>query len=228
MVQDFDLDDDGIERFDIGLLDNQQQRLPCVLVLDSSYSMTGPPIDELNKGLLLFENELKNDEDACKKVQIMVIKCNGNKPTIVTDWTDAEDFTSPSMVASGNTPLGEACQLAAEEIEKRKKEYNDNGVKFLKPWLFIISDGEPNDVWRDKAAKLKQMEDNDKFLTFVVAVEDAKIHILQEFSTQEVKKLNGIEFTKLFQWISASVKIGSRKINDGHTMQLPPVDWSSA
>ena len=118
MPQDFNLDDDDeIEHFDIGLLDNQQQRLPCVLVLDSSYSMTGAPIEELNKGLKVFENELKNDEDACKKVQIMVIKCSGNKPIIMSDWTDAEEFSSPKMVASGNTPLGEACELAAEQIE---------------------------------------------------------------------------------------------------------------
>ena len=49
---------------DIQLDNNTEQRLPCVLVLDGSASMKGPPIDELNKGLKVLQEELQKDEIA--------------------------------------------------------------------------------------------------------------------------------------------------------------------
>ena len=52
---------------DVTLRDNTNQRLPCVLVLDGSGSMAGSPIEELNAGLRLLEDELKKD-DISKKV----------------------------------------------------------------------------------------------------------------------------------------------------------------
>ena len=33
--------------FDLELMNNQEQRLPCVLILDTSTSMLGQPIEEL-------------------------------------------------------------------------------------------------------------------------------------------------------------------------------------
>lgn len=44
---------------DVALVDNSEQRTPLVLVLDRSGSMAGAPIDQLNQGLQLLEQELK-------------------------------------------------------------------------------------------------------------------------------------------------------------------------
>ena len=123
---------------DIALQDNTSQRLPCVLVLDGSGSMEGNPISELNQGLKTLEEELKKDDTASQRVQLLVIRLgDDDKATILTDWTDAIDFKAPSLEAYGRTPLGKAMQLALEKIGVDQNIAKDIGIKFLKiamPW----------------------------------------------------------------------------------------------
>jgi hypothetical protein len=38
--------------------ENPEPRVPCVLIVDTSTSMQGPRIDELNKGLAFYKDEL--------------------------------------------------------------------------------------------------------------------------------------------------------------------------
>ena len=214
------------QEFDLELINNQEQRLPCVLILDTSASMSGNPIEELQTGLDYFAQDVKSDDDASQKVQIMVIKCGGSAE-IISNWTDAENFEAPELYADGMTPMGTAVTLAAEEIENRKKEFRNNGVSYLKPWVFIMSDGAPNDNWQTAASNFKQLEKDGKFTVFTIAVGDADQDILSEFSNREPQKLKGIDFTKLFVWISKSVRIGSQKVSDSDKTSLPPIDWAS-
>ena len=215
-----------VQEFDLELMNNQEQRLPCVLVLDTSASMHGDPIDELSAGLDIFAEELKSDDDASQKVQVLIVKCGGNAE-ILSDWIDAESFEPPSLSASGGTPLGEAVSLAADALESRKQEYRQAGVSYLKPWLFIISDGVPTDSWKPAASDLVELERQGKFTTFPIAVEGADIEIMNSFALRDAQKLDGVEFKKLFQWISASVRVGSQRADDTETISLPPVDWST-
>ena len=109
---------------DVVLADNTSQRLPCVLVLDGSGSMGGEPINELNKGLKLLEQELKNDDTAAQRVQLMVIRLgDDNAVQTLTNWTDALDFSAPVVNANGTTPLGVAMETALEAIEEQKENY---------------------------------------------------------------------------------------------------------
>jgi len=216
-----------VQDIDIELVNNQQQRLPCVLVLDASYSMQGSRIEQLNAGLKIFEEQVKGDETASERVQIMVIRCGGSV-SIEHDWVDAESFDAPKLEAAGGTPLGIGVELAAAKIEERKEDYRNAGVNYLKPWVFIISDGEPNDdEWELKADKFKQAELDGKFTTFAVGVEDADLGCLNRFSQRDSMMLRGIEFTKLFIWLSKSVRVASKRSTDNEQTQLPPVDWST-
>jgi uncharacterized protein YegL len=187
--------------------------------------MDGEPISELQSGLELFAHELKNDDDASQKVQMLVIKCGGNAD-IIGDWIDAENFIPPALEANGGTPLGQAVRLASDEIEARKETYRNNGISYLKPWLFIISDGVPTDNYKGDAADLVSKEKAGKFTTFPIAVEGADLSIMGEFAVRAPQKLQGTEFKKLFQWISASVRVGSQKADDSEKITLPSVDWA--
>ncbi len=42
--------------------DNPEPRCPCVLLLDTSYSMSDAPIFELNAGLQAFKEALSDDD----------------------------------------------------------------------------------------------------------------------------------------------------------------------
>ena len=216
-----------VQELDIELVNNQQQRQPCVLVLDASYSMQGTRIEQLNAGLKIFEQNIKDDDIAAERVQTLIIKCGGTAE-VVSDWTDAENFDPPNLLAVGGTPLGEAVKLARDEIEKRKVEYRNAGVVYLRPWVFIISDGMPtDDYWEKEANDLLNDERQNKLTTFSVAVDDGDVDILSKFSQRSVVHMKGIDFSKMFVWLSKSMKMASRKVDDSETTNLPPVDWSS-
>jgi Mg-chelatase subunit ChlD len=104
----------GTEIPDVVFADNTSQRLPCVLVLDSSGSMEGARINELNAGLRVLEDELKKDDVASQRVQLLVIRFGGdNEVQVVTPWTDAISFSAPHLTANGLSPLGAAVRRPA-------------------------------------------------------------------------------------------------------------------
>ena len=107
--------------------DNNSQRTPCVLVLDGSQSMDGQPIDELNRGLKVLESELKEDVLARGRVRVLVVRVGG-APSVIGDWTDAVDFSVPTIEAYGNTPLGEGMELALKlHFPEAPMRVEDNG-----------------------------------------------------------------------------------------------------
>jgi len=101
-------------------VDNPENRCPCVLVLDTSGSMQGQPIEELNEGLAQFKRELLTDEMAAKRVEVAVI---GFGPVqVLASFATPDVFVPPKLVAEGDTPMGAAIQQAVALVEQRKQE----------------------------------------------------------------------------------------------------------
>jgi hypothetical protein len=55
------------------LVANPEPRCPCLLLLDTSGSMNGRPIDELNAGLRVFKEELSTDAMAMQRVEVALM-----------------------------------------------------------------------------------------------------------------------------------------------------------
>ena len=214
---------------DVALTDNTSQRLPCVLVLDGSGSMAGDPIRELNAGLKILEQELKNDDTAAQRVQLMVIRLgDDNDVKVVTDWTDAIDFTAPELEANGVTPLGNAILIALEKIEAQKENYRDHDIPYNRPWIFLITDGNPTDLdWEDAAAECRQAEDDNKVVIFAIGTEGADFDALKKFSGRSPVKLDGLKFKELFVWLSRSVSSGSKASQDAQIQLEAPDNWGT-
>src|ERR1039457_3799210 len=53
--------------------ENPEPRCPCLLLLDTSGSMSGKPIEELNSGLVSFRDALNADSLAAKRVEVAII-----------------------------------------------------------------------------------------------------------------------------------------------------------
>src|ERR1700682_5185884 len=53
--------------------DNPEPRCPCLLILDTSGSMRGQAMDELNAGIRIFKDELSADAMASKRVEIAIV-----------------------------------------------------------------------------------------------------------------------------------------------------------
>ena len=212
---------------DIALTDNTSQRLPCILLLDGSGSMSGDPINQLNAGLRLLEEELKKDDVASQRVQLLVIRFGGDVE-VVTDWTDAMAFAAPPIQSDGLTPMGEAVRLALVKLEEQKLRYRNNGIAYNRPWLFLLTDGSPTDAdWNAAAAESKAAEQAGKLTFFGIGVgPDADLQKLSQFSVRTPVRLDGLKFRELFLWLSRSTSSAS-KASQGTTVQLPPPsDWT--
>ena len=136
---------------------NPEPRLPCVLLLDVSASMSGKPIGELNEGLQTYRNELLADPLAAKRVEAAVVTFGGAVRTLC-DFTTAEAFTAPHLSADGDTPLGAAVLHGLAMIQQRKQAYRSNGIPYFRPWVFLITDGAPTDDWHPAAKAVKDGE----------------------------------------------------------------------
>jgi len=185
-------------------------------------------IRELNDGLKVLERELKNDDTAAQRVQLLVIRLgDDDQVQVVSDWTDAMDFSAPAIEANGRTPLGEAMRLALDRIEDQKENYRSHDIPYNRPWIFLITDGAPTDLdWEDAAADCRQAEDENKVVIFPIGTAGANFDALKLFSNRSPVKLDGLKFRELFVWLSRSASSGSKAAQDSQ-VQLPAVDWGT-
>ena len=212
----------------VEFVDNTNQRTPCILVLDASGSMAGEPIAQLNAGLEIFADELKNDAMASMRVQVLVLSVGGHEDVdILQPWTDAVDFVAPVLQPGGMTPLGKGMDVALDEVRNQKAVYDANGISSTRPWIIMISDGCPNDFgWEDAAARCRQEEADKRVVIFPIGTEGADFEALGQFSNKTPKKLKGLQFRELFIWLSRSMSTVSSSV-PGERVSLPSTDsWA--
>jgi len=193
--------------------ENPEPRVPCVLLLDTSGSMGGEPIEQLNAGLSIYKSELSADNLASKRVEVAIVTFG--PVDVPVDFTTAGQFEPPTLRADGDTPLGAAINKAIDMVADRKQTYRTNGIAFYRPWIFLITDGAPTDAWQQAADRIKEGERNRAFAFFSVGVEGADFSVLRQLSSQrEPLKLKGLRFRDLFQWLSNSQQSVSRSQPD--------------
>lgn len=218
------------------LIDNPSPRCPCMVVLDTSGSMSsggffssGPsPIDQLNEGFQKFLESLRADEVAAYSVEVGVITAGGSVREALPFTTAHAIESFQPLVAGGETPLGGAVTLALRRLEERKTEYKRNGVPYYQPWLVVISDGEPTDAWQQAAQEAKSQSESRKLVSLMVGVKSADMDKLGQFSSKPALKLDGLKFSEFFEWLSASMSRVSSSSSTSALVHLPATDsWAS-
>lgn len=187
--------------------ENQEPRAPCLALMDASESMA-PRMGELLAGLDELDRKLHEDPMALRRVELAVVACGGGVK-VAQEFVSASDFRPPPLVAGGLTPLGAAILESLKLIEDRRKFYEGRDLDSFKPWLFIISDGEPTDdaaVLAQASREVRALESARKLAVFAAAVEGANVEMLSELTVRPVVRLSAFDFRGMFRWLGVSLR----------------------
>ncbi|MDR1385315.1 MAG: VWA domain-containing protein [Planctomycetaceae bacterium] len=194
----------GIEE----LISVQSNRVPVVLCLDASASMTGAPMRELNEGIRLFINSVKEDSVASSSVELCVVTF-ADDARVISDFRLLANLQFDQLNSTGGrTNLGGGVMMALDLLEQRKEHYKKVGVEYYQPWMVLMTDGCPNvGTHFDAADRAIRLEADRKLVVFPIGIgNDADMNELAKFSKRHSPlKLKGLNFCQFFDWLSKSV-----------------------
>ncbi|MCH5273415.1 MAG: VWA domain-containing protein [Lachnospiraceae bacterium] len=213
-----------------------EPHLACVLLLDTSGSMSGEPIESLNRGISNFIKQTSMDEMAKKRVDVAIIAFD-DEPRLEMDFTPISQMEPIRLTTGGRTSMGAAINMAIDKVKERNRFYASLGTQCFKPWIFMITDGAPTDDITAAAQRIQEEENKGshgklKFWALGVGDYDKKtLHTL----TKRVMELENTDFSAIFNWLSESMcAISVSRVGENVQLgNLPknahvvPPDWNN-
>lgn len=190
------------------------RKLPVYLLLDTSGSMTGEPIEAVKNGVQLLVSTLRQDPHALETAYISIIGF-GSSASVLVPLSELSAFQPPALVASGTTSMGEALRLLADRIDQEVTRTTADTKGDWKPLVFLMTDGQPTDNWRAGLDELRKR----KVGTVIAcaAGQQCDESALKQI-TEIVVRLDTADsstITAFFKWVSASISTGSQKVDSG-------------
>jgi len=201
------------------------RRLPVYILIDTSGSMYGEPIEAVKNGLQVLLSTLQSDPYALETAYLSIITFSDFAQQVVP-LTEINSVTAPIMNAGGCTALGQALELVASKIETEVQKSTDQVKGDWKPLVFIMTDGVPTDSISNGIKKLRSVKTG---IVVACAAGDADTSILKSITENvvELATTDSETIKAFFKWVSASVSAGSQKIDEGGAEsssmdELPP------
>jgi len=198
------------------------RRLPVYLMLDTSGSMDGQPIADVQTGINTMLTGLRGlasrQQDT---IYIKVIQFNDTVNT--TPLTALRDFAPPTLVAGGTTHLGDALRVLDQATtysgDLIKNTMDDLGD--WKPMVFLLTDGDPTDDYQAAAAAVlkRTREHSTPFAPnlniFAIGcggnVRADILHLVTD-NVLMVPTMTPTHMAELFKWMTATLGNVTRKI----------------
>lgn len=200
-----------------------------MLLVDTSGSMEGEKIRRLNAGFRAFREDILRNQMAAQSVELCVISFGPVK--VQSEFALLKEMPQLRFEADGVTPLKEALELAMLKVTERKQSYRDHGISYYRPWIFLLTDGEPTDNnggystnYRKLLQPLELAAKERKFTLFTVGVgvNVEGRQVLNELSQPfggRCLDLDNLKFEEMFLWLSGSLSRVSQS-SPGERVQL--------
>lgn len=201
------------------------RRLPVYLLIDTSGSMKGEPIESVKVGLEAMIASLRQDPFALESVNISIITFDSSVNQLLP-LTELENLQLPEIVTpdSGPTHLGAALELLCKVVDKEVQLSTPDRKGDWMPLLFIMTDGKPSDIqlYNQMIPEVKKRH----FASIIACA--AGMHARTEplkLLTDQVYSLDTVDsstFKQFFKWVSDSIGVGNRSIGAADELILPP------
>ncbi|MEN9866441.1 MAG: hypothetical protein RL748_2031 [Pseudomonadota bacterium] len=202
------------------------RKLPVYLVLDTSTSMGGEPIEAVKVGVQSLLTTLRQDPYALETAWLSVITFDSSA-TQLTPLTELASFQVPAISAKGSTSLGDALSLLSDCIGREVSMSSPDSKGDWKPLIFLMTDGAPTDDWQKGWDKLRSTRTG--MIIACAAGLNADTKVLKSITDNVIQLATADENTikAFFKWVSASISVGSQKVENGKKevlglAELPP------
>ena len=199
--------------------DNPEPRCACVLLLDTSPSMSGSPIRALNAGVKAFNDAIEDDPVASLRVETSIVSFSG-KAKLVQDFATVDALAPVSLGIDwlGGTNIATGINFALDMVEERKRVYKDAGISYYQPWVVMITDGESTESKEQMmvaSERVRHSEESKQLAFFCVGVERADMEELKRIAPHRTAPLKGLAFREFFVWLSKSMTaVSSSRVDD--------------
>lgn len=188
------------------------RKLPVYLLLDTSGSMHGEPIEAVRNGMQTLVAALRQDPHALESAYLSVITFAETATQLVA-LTELAQFQIPALSASGTTAMGAALLLLAERVQQEVAKTTVDQKGDWKPIVFMMTDGAATDDLGAGIAAIKAARIG--ALIACAAGPAANTAELQRI-TESVVRLDTTDSQTIrafFKWVSASIATTSQKVD---------------
>lgn len=204
------------------------RRLLTYLLIDTSGSMLGEPIEAVNTGLSALLTALRQNPYALETVYLNITTFDSEIKTVLPT-TALEQVNLPTIVCpkSGATLLGEGLKTIAKLTSSELRKNNASGKGDWAPMLIILTDGKPTDLLEYQEAIPLIKKIGFGMIVACAAGPKADGKLLKNL-TDNVFSLDTMDasgFANFFKWVSQAVSGNSQNAgnpNDNNSLPPPP------
>ena len=204
-----------------------ESHFAMVLLVDTSLSMSGDPINSLNKAINYFKEVMISYKIFLERIDVCIIEFN-DTARVVQEFTPISRLEPVKLTAVGPTSMGAGIDLAIDKVKERVKMYKHYGTPYYRPWIFMITDGfHMDDITDARERMITETQKMDvEFWTLCVPGYDRTTITSLPQRYKELKGGGEDEYRHVFYWLSYTILDDIFGTIDYEPIELPalPLD----
>lgn len=203
------------------------RRLPVYLLIDTSGSMKGEPIESVKVGIDTMLSTLRNDPYALETVNISIITYDKDIKQLLP-LTPIDELQMPNVTTpdSGPTHMGAALEMLLEKVDNEVNRGTPTQKGDWMPLLFLMTDGKPSDIQAFNAVVPKIKKGSFATIVCCAAGPKAKTEELKQLTDNvyQIDTLDNAILMKFFKWVTGIIGEGNKSMGalDELLLPLPP------